>query len=198
MAINRNELAMVALDGAGRPASYPIPPGFLGEPKVPNPVKRDLDRARTILSEHASDFAEPIRLQVMSAPRQYFPDPVKVASFVRSELEAVGLRVEIVSKDFKSHLASLRDFDYDLGLIGWVGDNGDTDNFLGILLGSWAATKGSATNFSSYKNDEMDRLLLAARSETNRDERQRLYEECLKIWRRDPMCCRWSSTIRTT
>jgi len=185
MAINRNELAMVALDGAGRPASYPIPPGFLGEPKVPNAVKRDEDRARRILSEHAADFADPIRLQVMSAPRQYFPDPVKVASFVRSELEAVGLRVEIVSKDFKSHLASLRDFDYDLGLIGWVGDNGDTDNFLGILLGSWAATKGSATNFSNYKNDEMDRLLLAARSETNRDERQRLYEECLKIWRRD-------------
>ena len=31
----------------------------------------------------------------------------------------------------------------------------------------------------------MDRLFLAARSETNREERQRLYERCLRIWRRD-------------
>lgn len=185
MAINRTELAMVALDGAGRPASYPIPPGFLGEPRIADPVQRDADRAREILARHPEVLAEPIKLQVMSAPRQYYPDPVKVASFIRSELEAVGLQVEIVSKDFKSHLADLRAFDYDLALIGWVGDNGDTDNFLGILLGSWAAVKGSATNFSNYRNAEMDELLLAARAETDRDERQRLYEESLALWRRD-------------
>ena len=29
---------------------------------------RDVDRARAVLGEHASEFAEPIRLQVMSAP----------------------------------------------------------------------------------------------------------------------------------
>lgn len=185
MAINRTELAMAALDGAGRPASYPIPPGFLGEPMIANPVQRDADKAREILARHPEVLAEPIRLQVMSAPRQYYPDPIKAASYIRSELEAVGLRVEIVSKDFKSHLADLRAFDYDMALVGWVGDNGDTDNFLGILLGSWAAVKGSATNFSNYRSAEMDELLLAARAETDRDERQRLYEECLKIWRRD-------------
>jgi len=185
MAINRTELAMVALDGAGRPASYPIPPGFLGEPEIPDPVVRDANLARLILARHPEVRNKPIKLQVMSAPTQYFPDPVKVASFIRSELESVGLQVEIVSKDFKSHLADLRAFDYDLALIGWVGDNGDTDNFLGILLGSWAAVKGSATNFSGYRNEEMDRLLLAARAETDREKRQRLYEACLEIWRRD-------------
>ena len=185
MAINRAELAMVALDGAGRPATYPIPPGFLGEPKLPDPIVRDVEKAREIIARHADLFTEPIKLQVMSAPRQYFPDPVKAASFIRSELEGIGLQVEIVSKDFKSHLADLRDFNYDLALIGWVGDNGDTDNFLGILLGSWAAVKGSATNFSNYRNEEMDRILLAARSETNRVIRQQLYEEALAIWRRD-------------
>ncbi|MEZ5276813.1 MAG: ABC transporter substrate-binding protein [Opitutaceae bacterium] len=185
MAINRTELAMVALDGAGRPATYPIPPGFLGEPSLPDPIVRDVEKAREIIARHADLFTEPIKLQVMSAPRQYFPDPVKVASFIRSELERIGLQVEIVSKDFKSHLADLRDFNYDLGLIGWVGDNGDTDNFLGILLGSWAAVKGSATNFSDYRNEEMDRVLLAARAETNKAVRQKLYEEALAIWRRD-------------
>ncbi|MBL4574652.1 MAG: ABC transporter substrate-binding protein [Opitutaceae bacterium] len=185
MAIDRKGLAKIALDGTGRAADYPIPPGFLGEPKKGNPIPYDPERAREILAAHPDILAAPIKLQVMSQPRQYFPDPVKAASFIRSELEKVGLTVTIEAKDFKSHLNSLRNFEFELGLIGWMGDNGDTDNFLSIFFGSWATIKGAASNYAFYKNDEMDAYLLGARRETDMAKRQELYEKCLALWRRD-------------
>ena len=104
MAIDRDELAEIALEGSGRTAHYPLPPAFLGYPKNPDLIPHDPERARDILSRHAADFKTPVRIQVMSAARPYLPDPVRAASFIRSERENVGLRVEIVARDFNTHL----------------------------------------------------------------------------------------------
>lgn len=185
LAIDRAQLAAVALDGTGRAADYPIPPGFLGYPRQSDAIPHDAARAREIFARHAAEFATPVRLQVMSAARPYFPDPVKAASLIRSQLEAVGLKVEIVSRDFKSHLDSLRNFDFETAIIGWVGDNGDPDNFLSVFFGSWATQPGLASNYADYRNAEMDELLLAARRTIDRAERARLYERALGLWRRD-------------
>jgi peptide/nickel transport system substrate-binding protein len=121
----------------------------------------------------------------MTAARPYLPDPVRAASFIRSELENAGLKVEIVARDFKTHLDDLRNFDFDTAVIGWVGDNGDSDNFLSIFFGSWATKPGSASNYADYQNPEMDDLLLRARVETGNDRRAALYEQALALWRRD-------------
>lgn len=185
MAINRENLAGVALDGTGRVANYPLPPGFLGVPREPEELPFDPERAREILSGHPQLLSLPVRLHVMTAPRSYFPDSVRAASLIRRDLEQVGMAVEIVARDFKSHLDVLRSGEYELGLIGWIGDNGDPDNFLSVFFGSWAAEKGSATNFSFYRNEEMDALLLAGRRETAPERRQEIYEEVLSLWRRD-------------
>ena len=185
LAIDRRQLATVALDDAGIPAEYPIPPGFLGYPKSVDPIPHDPARARKILVRHAEAFARPVRLFVMNAARPYMPDPPKATSLIRSQLEAVGLRVEVVARDFKTHLDTLRHYEFDCAIIGWVGDNGDPDNFLSPFFGSWATEKGSATNYSFYRSEEMDRLLLAARRESDRAARGALYEQALALWRRD-------------
>lgn len=185
MAINRENLAEVALDGTGRVADYPLPPGFLGVPENGEGIPFDPERAREILAAYDDRWDRPLRLHVMTAPRSYFPDSVRAASLIRNDLEQVGVPVEIVARDFKTHLDTLRHGDYELGLIGWIGDNGDPDNFLSIFFASWAAEEGAASNFSFYKNPEMDELLLAGRRETDTEKRQRLYEEVLELWRSD-------------
>ncbi|MGH8021701.1 MAG: ABC transporter substrate-binding protein [Opitutaceae bacterium] len=187
LAIDRELLASVALEGAGRAAACPLPPGMLGYPENPAAIAipHDPERARALVEANAGDFAEPIRIQVMTAPRMYLPDPVKATSLIRAQLEAAGMKVEIVARDFKSHLDSLRNFDFDAAVIGWVGDNGDPDNFLSIFFASWATEPGSATNYSNYKNPEMDALLLAARAETDPAERARIYHQVIDLWRRD-------------
>lgn len=185
LAIDRDRLAEVALGGAGRRADYPMPPGFLGYPETPDALPFDPERSRAILEAHPEARSRPIRLQVMTAPRPFLPDPVQAASLIRAQLEAVGLPVEIVAMDFKSHLSRLRDHDYEMAIIGWIGDNGDPDNFLSVFFGSWAAEPGVATNYAGYRNPEMDRLLLDGRRETDPVRRAALYREALALWRRD-------------
>lgn len=185
MAINLEELQQVALDGAGTIARLPMPPGFLGDSGQERAVRYDPDEARRILAKYADRWKEPVTLHVMSAPRPYLPEPVKGASLIRAALERVGVRVEIVAKDFKTHLDITRDGTFEMAILGWVGDNGDTDNFLSIFFGSWAAVKGAATNISFYKNADMDRLLLAARAEVDTAKRAELYRQVLELWRRD-------------
>lgn len=185
LAIDRRQFAKVALDDGGIPAECPLPPGFLGYPKNLDALPHDPARAREIIARHRQAFSEPVRLFVMTAARPFMPDPVKATSLIRAQLEAVGIPVEIVARDFKTHLDALRNFEFDCAIIGWLGDNGDPDNFLSTFFGSWATEKGSATNYSSYKNPEMDQLLLAARRETDRAARAELYERVIALWRQD-------------
>lgn len=162
-----------------------MPKSFLGYPEIEDKIPLDVDRARAIVAAHPEWFGEPLEIQVMNAPRQYFPDPVTIATFIKGQLENVGIPTKVVSSDFKAHLNNLRNGNFEAGLIGWMGDNGDTDNFLSVFFASWAAEKGTATNYSFYRNPKMDRLLLAGRAETNLEKRGAIYNDVLDIWRKD-------------
>ncbi len=183
LAIDRQAIADIGLDGAGVPADYPLPPGFLGRPTSPAGLNYNPEEARRLLEGISID--RPLRLSTFTAPRIYFPDPVRVASLIRDDLQRVGIPVEIISRDFQSHLNAVRNGEHELALLGWIGDNGDPDNFLGVLLGSAGAVPGSATNISFYRNGEFDDLLAAARIATDPAVREQLYFEALAIWRRD-------------
>ena len=185
LAIDRETLAKVGLKGAGRAASYPLPKGFLGYPNVEEVLAPNVEEARKMVEAHPEWVREPLEIQVMNAPRPYFPDPVTIATFIKGQLEAVGIPVKVVSSDFKAYLSNLRNGDYEVGLIGWVGDNGDSDNFLSVFFASWAAEKGTATNYSFYRNEAMDRLLLAGRAEMDLEKRSAIYGDVLKLWRKD-------------
>ncbi len=183
--IDRQAIVKLALDGFGRVADYPIPPGFLGEPSGEAPIRFNPELAAETLKQFPELGKQPLVLATTSAPRPYFPDPVKIASLIRSDLEGVGLQIEIATRDWKSHLNVCRSGEFDLALLGWIGDIGDPDNFLSVFFGSWAARKGSATNISFYKNPKMDALLLAGRKERDREKRQVIYEDALRIWADD-------------
>ncbi len=186
MAIDRQAIVDLALDGYAVVAEYPIPPGFLGEPENGKPPMRfDPETARAIINKYPELHTRPVELHTFTAPRPYFPDPLKIASLIRSDLEKVGLKVEIITRDFKSHLVVARRGQFELGLLGWSGDNGDTDNFLATFFASWAAVEDSATNISFYKNKAMDNLLVAGRQKTDLRQRQKIYEEALTLWARD-------------
>lgn len=186
LAIDRNAFAEVALSGAGRAANYPLPRGFLGYPEKDKSYEFDPSKAREIVKKLGAEIiSTPLKIRVMNAPRTYFPDPIVAATFVKGQLENIGIKCEIVSSDFKSQLNDLRNGDFELGLIGWIGDNGDTDNFLSVFFASWAAEKGSATNYSFYKKPEMDKLLLAARASASSAERAGYYNKVLELVERD-------------
>lgn len=185
LAIDRRNLVKLALDGYGTVAHWPAPSGFFGIPGEEGPLRYDPEAAARMVVEHPEWTAEPIRLATFGQPRMYFPDPQRVASLIRSDLEAVGFRVEIVNRDFKSHLHATRRGDFEMALLGWMADTPDPDNFLSTFFHSRAAEPGSATNISFYRNPEMDALLEAALAERDSRERAALYRRILDLWARD-------------
>ena len=63
-------------------------------------------------------------------------------------------------------------------LIGWSGDNGDPDNWLGTLFGCDAL---EGNNFSKWCNPEFDKLVKAAKSTTDVAKRTELYQQAQRL-----------------
>ena len=164
----------------------PVPPGFTGTRSgVPTGIHHDPEAARALLAQHPEVTGSTLKLAAFNEPRMYFPDPGRIASLIRSDLEAVGLKVEIVTREFKTHLHITRRGEFDLAILGWMADTPDTSNFLDTFLHSRAAEMGSSTNISFYRNPEMDRLLDEALATTAPARREALYAEALRVWARD-------------
>jgi len=64
---------------------------------------------------------------------------------------------------------------HDLALHGWVGDNGDPDNFLYTLLDQDNTVPGLARNIAFFKDPFVHGLLVQAREVDGRAEREVLY-----------------------
>lgn len=107
-----------------------------------------------------------------SVSRPYMPDPKRNFEVFKASLENSGFNVT-------AHTAPWRP-DYvknvangtagDLNLIGWTGDYGDPDNFLGTFFG----TKQDQWGFN---NSKIRNILAKARAETSQAKRITLYQQ---------------------
>jgi peptide/nickel transport system substrate-binding protein len=92
-------------------------------------------KAKSLLAEAGAEgmtlkFAFPTEVS-----RPYMPDPQKIhAAFVK-DLEAVGIKVQAVSKPWNGgYLDDVNNGNYDAWLLGWTGDYNAADNFLGTFF----------------------------------------------------------------
>lgn len=185
MAIDREAIVRLALDAYGAVADWPMPDGFLGEPDKPGPIEFNPEEAKALVDANPHWKERVIELATFGQPRAYFPDPQRVASLIRSDLEKAGFQVSIVNREFKSHLHTTRRGEFDMALLGWIADTPDPDNFLRTFFHSDSARLGSATNISFYKNPEMDEALDAAVRMVDPEERAVVYEQALDLWAAD-------------
>jgi peptide/nickel transport system substrate-binding protein len=115
-----------------------------------------------------------LKFYVPSTPRPYLPSPERIAQAIQANLAEVGVQTEIVLQPFGEMLASTRNGVHDLCLLGWVGDNGDPDNFL-QQLDRDNTLIGSAINVAFYRVGIVHSLLEEAQEASDRLERERLY-----------------------
>jgi peptide/nickel transport system substrate-binding protein len=180
-AINKGALVKLVYQGLGVPAHGPLPPTIWSFNRAIKTYDYDPERSRRLLKEAAFDRSRRLRLFTTSSPRPYLPSPVLAARMIASNLVSVGLSVEIVIQPHGEHLDSLRHGKHDLCLSGWIGDNGDPDNFLHVLLDRDNARVGTAQNVAFFANDEVHHLLVRARADHDRRQREIYYKRAQAI-----------------
>ena len=179
-AVNKEPIVKLGYQGHAKAADSPLPPSVWGyhRPAVVYPY--DLAAARKLVDEAIADdkldAARVYTLYAPSTPRPYLPEPERVARFIQASLEQAGIHTELVLEPYAQFRHSVQSGEHDMCVFGWVGDTGDPDNFLYVLLHSTQANIDTgAQNVALYRNPEVDDLLLAAQEAGDDITRANLY-----------------------
>jgi peptide/nickel transport system substrate-binding protein len=178
-AVNKEPIVKLVYQGQAVPAEGALPPTQWGYHKLESPYPYDPDEARRLLAEAEAEGrfvrSRTHTLFVPSTPRPYLPDPQGVARVLQANLADVGIKTHIRLQAFGDHLKDVRTGTHDMCLLGWVGDNGDPDNFLYVLFDRNNTTPGVARNVSFLRDAELHGLLSWAQQSDDREEREHYY-----------------------
>ena len=180
-AVNKPGLIKVMYRGLAAPAKTPLPPTLWGHNDEIVDYTYDPDKAMELLAEAGFKDGFESTLWTMRIPRPYMPRPLDVARLIQSNLAEVGIHVRVVSHTWDDYNDKVENGEHDMCLLGWIGDNGDPDNFLYVLLDRDNAVKGKAMNCAFFDNERLHELLVAAQQTQEFDERVRLYKEAQQI-----------------
>ena len=170
MAINRPAIVEALYGGTGTVASQLIPPSLLGwNPEVRGP-QYNPDRAKQLLSEAGYPNGFTTDFWYMPVSRPYYPNPQSVAEAFASDLGKVGIRVSLKTEDWGTYLADRNALKFPIWMLGWTGDNGDTDNFLFTFFGNHRQD-------NSWDNAQVRALLRQGQQSADVAEREFVYKQ---------------------
>jgi peptide/nickel transport system substrate-binding protein len=195
-AVNTEAIVNQIYQGFATQASQPLPPDVLGHDDDLDPYPTDKDEAQSLLEEAGYGDGFEFELATFSNPRGYNPSPVQTANQVKSDLEEIGLTVNINQfSDFGPYLEYTAAGKHDACFLGWYTDNADPDNFLYVLLDpkvdmsaaegkDWVSfdTEGYSTlNVSGWANTEFMNTVREAQKTYDTAQREQMYKEANKI-----------------
>ena len=181
MSINKQAIIDAVFQGAGQVAKNPIPPTMWSYNKDIKDDAYDPEAAKKMLADAGVKDLE-MNIWAMPVQRPYMPNARRTAELMQSDLAKVGVKVNIVSYEWGEYLSKSKDPNHDGAVIlGWTGDNGDPDNFLGVLLSCAGAESGA--NRSFWCDKDFDGLINKAKQTSDMAERTKLYEQAQVVFK---------------
>ena len=177
LALNLDKIASSLYYGLAVPAKNLLPPTIRGHNDALPARPQDREGAKKLLAEAGFPDGFETTVWTMTNPRPYMPQPSKTAQYVKNALAQIGVKAEVVTKEWSSYLEEVEKAEHDMAFMGWSSDNGDADNFLYVLLSKDSTEVGSASNISFYRSDAVTELLVKARQEFDLAKRDALYQE---------------------
>ncbi len=179
MAINRQNLVDYLYQGNAELPNTMLPSFIPGYAKDVKPYDYNVEEAKKLLAEAGYANGFEFTAITYSNPRPYNPvNGEKLAAAIQADLAKIGVKMNIKSYPWKEFKQVLKDGEGDAYFYGWIGDNGDADNFLMLL--ETANIKGGL-NASKYSNPKMDELLAQGRTTLDPAKRAEIYGEAQKI-----------------
>ncbi|CAM3309253.1 ABC transporter substrate-binding protein [Pseudomonas floridensis] len=174
MAVNKKAIINAVYQGAGQLAVNAMPPTQWSYDDTIKDAAYDPEKAKQMLRDAGIKEGTELTLWAMPVQRPYNPNAKLMAEMLQSDWAKVGIKVKIVSYEWGEYLKRTKNGEHDISLIGWTGDNGDPDNWLGTLY-SCAAIGGN--NYSMWCDEKYDALIKAAIATTDREQRTDLYKQ---------------------
>ncbi|HTH63104.1 MAG TPA: ABC transporter substrate-binding protein [Gemmatimonadales bacterium] len=185
-AVNVPQILATVYGGRGIRARGAIPPSLAGGDTTREAYTYDPARAKQLLA--AAGLAAGVTLELWRAADNETLG--RVAQAVQSDLEQVGIQIEIVARDASSQRAAARAGNADMAILDWWADYPDGDDFLFPLFSS--TSFGPGGNYAFYSDAVTDSLLLAARRTQDDAARERLYRAIdERVYRAAPWLYLW-------
>ncbi|HSI97992.1 MAG TPA: ABC transporter substrate-binding protein, partial [Gaiellaceae bacterium] len=166
--------------GRGDVAHQFMPPLVEGYADSVTQYDYDPERAKALLQEAGLSLPVPIEFWYPTdVSRPYMPDPKRNFEAFAASLNQSGFRVTARSAVWNpTYLGRQQSGNAGhLNLIGWTGDYGDPDNFVGTFFQSRQPAWGT----DRFPNEEVMDLLNRAERETDIAERTALYKEANRM-----------------
>jgi peptide/nickel transport system substrate-binding protein len=168
---------MDALYGTGVVADDFLPTALWGHST--KTVKYDYNPAKAKALLQQAGLTLPVHIDFWyptNISRPYMPDPKRNFEAFAASLESSGFKVDAHSAPWRpDYVKKVNEGSAgDLNLIGWTGDFGDPDNFLGTFFKTWSPQFG-------WTNRQVFSTLQLAARETNQKTRAKLYAKASYI-----------------
>ncbi|MFP3853694.1 MAG: ABC transporter substrate-binding protein [Anaerolineales bacterium] len=183
-AIDEQSIIDAIYPGDAEVASQFQPPSLWGYNEDVEDYPYDPELAQEYLQaaiDEGVTIPDPAVFYVMPVSRAYYPDPQPTGELIQAQLADIGINAEIQSPAWPDPYISDLTEDgtkHDLFMLGWVGDNGDPDNFLCVFFcGGDASFNNDGAGVPAPPNDEIAQLLKDAVAETDFDAREQMYQQ---------------------
>jgi peptide/nickel transport system substrate-binding protein len=157
--------------GSGVVADDFLPAALWGHSSKTVKYPYNPEKAKSLLRE--AGLTLPVKVEFWyptNISRPYMPDPKRKFEAFAASLENSGFKVDAHSAPWRPDYVGKVNGGTagDLNMIGWTGDFGDPDNFLGTFFKTYSQQFG-------WKNNQVQRTLELAAQETNQAKRAKLY-----------------------
>ncbi|WP_426809575.1 ABC transporter substrate-binding protein [Pseudomonas sp. WOUb67] len=174
MAVNKKAILQAVYQDSGQLAVNAMPPTQWSYDESLKDAPYDPEKARQLLQQAGVKPGTEVTLWAMPVQRPYNPNAKLMAEMLQADWNKLGFKVRIVSYEWGEYLKRMKSGEHDIALIGWTGDNGDPDNWLGTLYSCDAI---GSNNYSLWCDPQYDSLVKQAKQVTDQAQRSALYQQ---------------------
>jgi peptide/nickel transport system substrate-binding protein len=177
LAIDRDALARVVLEGLATPAANIVSPGIFGHDPALAPDRHDPGRARELLA--AAGYPRGFAMK-LSGPNNRYVNDEQVVQALAVMLAHVGIRPSVEAAPLNVYLARVRRGETSAALLGW--GSFAADLALRSLVATPNASKGyGAWNWGHYSNPVLDALVERSLATVDRSARAALARQASDV-----------------
>ncbi|WP_169543978.1 ABC transporter substrate-binding protein [Sneathiella aquimaris] len=177
LAIDRETMVEIVLEGLGKPANQMMPPGFFGSSEAIPVREHNAKKAKDLLAK--AGYPDGFEIDLFCTSDR-LPGDGAICQGLGQMFSQVGIKTNVNAISKTVYFPAQSRLEYSVFMNGWGTLTGEASYTLGSLAHSKNPdVKMGAFNRVAYKNEKVDELLQKGAMTLDADARRALYEEAM-------------------